>query len=100
MKEGVWELVGHIDVDAGICWIGDPCYILHREEGLPETVGKDWSGFCDKLGSADQKTFGHGGKSSEGLGVVVSTGWGDGSYPVFVKRKNGRIAQVLIDFDE
>jgi hypothetical protein len=42
-------LVGHIGVDAGLCWVGDPCYILHSDK-LPETIGKNWSEFCDLLG--------------------------------------------------
>lgn len=34
------------------------------------------------------------------LGAAFSTGYGDGSYPVFVRRNaEGRIMQVLIDFD-
>ena len=24
-----WEHIGEIGVDAGLCWLGDPCYILH-----------------------------------------------------------------------
>lgn len=33
-----------------------------------------------------------------GLAAAFSTGYGDGEYPVYVKRRGGRIAQVLIDF--
>jgi len=36
-----------------------------------------------------------------GLGVAFSTGWGDGNYPVHVKRNTeGRIMQVLINFND
>lgn len=35
------------------------------------------------------------------LGVAFSTGWGDGNYPVHVKRnEDGRIMQVLINFGD
>lgn len=35
------------------------------------------------------------------LGVAFATGWGDGHYPVQVRRNSeGRIMQVLIDFDD
>lgn len=35
------------------------------------------------------------------LGAAFSTGYGDGLYPVFVKRNaEGRIMQVLIDFED
>jgi len=34
-----------------------------------------------------------------GLGVVVSTGYGDGEYPVEVRRnEDGRIAEVRVRF--
>jgi hypothetical protein len=94
-------LVGHIGVDAGLCWIGDPCYILHKDKGdKPAAIGKDWGDFCDTLGK-DYPTLksynydmGH-----EGLGVCVSTGYGDGCYPVFATIKNGRVAKVTVDFE-
>ena len=93
------KLVGHIGVDAGLCWVGDPCYILHRDdEKLPPTLGKSWPEFCDLISEKDYASFsyelGH-----EGLGVVVSTGYGDGLYPVFVEvNKEGRIKSVTVEF--
>ncbi|HBJ84594.1 MAG TPA: hypothetical protein DDZ88_12130 [Verrucomicrobiales bacterium] len=88
--------VGVIGVDAGICWIGDPSYIIHPPK-LPLAVGRDWLDFCDKLES-DVTQFeydlGH-----DGLGVCVATGYGDGEYPVYVERdESGRIARVIVDF--
>ena len=35
-----------------------------------------------------------------GLGVSVSSGYGDGVYDVFVKRKDNRIAEVKVVFIE
>ena len=92
-----WERIGEIGVDAGLCWLGDPCYILHTETS-PKDIGKDWSAFCDKVSDKDNEQFnfdlGH-----AGLGVAVSTGYGDGCYPVFVRRNNeGRIAEVKVVF--
>jgi hypothetical protein len=97
-----WTLVGHIGVDAGLCWIGDPCYILHRDK-LPETLGKNWDQFCDTLESYPlAKSFNHD-LGHEGLGVVVSTGYGDGTYPVYVKYIDDRdwgkrVVGVYVDF--
>lgn len=91
--------IGVIGVDAGICWIGDPCYILHTEP--PKAIGKSWPEFCSLFHSDDYPTakqfnydLGH-----AGLGVVVSTGYGDGCYPVFAEfNEEGRVAKVWVDF--
>lgn len=122
--EEKWELAGTIGVDAGICWVGDPCYILHQEDGPPKAIGKNWLDFCSKLENPyfhkefpipelegqkvklpisefDDKGFkqfnydaGH-----AGLGVVVHTGYGDGGYPVYIKRgPENRIAEVKVVF--
>jgi hypothetical protein len=108
-----WTLVGHIGVDAGLCWIGDPCYILHTSEykdgkevptPLPESLGKDWADFCNLLGESypTMKSFPYA-KGHEGLGVCVSTGFGDGSYPVYARITNEgtwgkRVTAVFVDF--
>jgi len=100
------ECIGHFGVDAGICWIGDPCYILHREGGRePKAIGKDWHDFCNILyrqegsGQKDWWSFNYD-MGHEGLGICVNTCWGDGSYPVFIQRNSdGRISKVIIDFE-
>lgn len=98
-----WQKVGVIGVDAGICWIGDPCYILHKdkkgEDAVPKDIGKDWHEFCARLGdNSDTAQFNYD-LGHPGLGVVVSTGYGDGSYDVEVhKTSDGRIAAVRVVF--
>jgi hypothetical protein len=96
------KILGHIGVDAGIVWIGDPCYIMHREErGLPSTVGKNWHEFCDKLGDDFSTSFNYE-AGHEGLGVCTSTYWGDGTYPVigfFEKEGRGSVRPVCIMVD-
>src|SRR5437870_1373054 len=90
------QRIGEIGVDAGLCWIGDPCYILHQHEP-PKAIGRNWEEFCDILDEEGQhptrKQFdydlGH-----PGLGVVVSTGYGDGTYPVYAEfNEDGRITK-------
>ena len=131
LREEDWEEVGVIGVDAGLCWIGDPCYVLHRQgEKAPEDIGKDWGEFCGKfdelkylpyteeetqelgisnetfktlkgkayIASKDTLQFNYD-KGHKGLGVCVSTGYGDGFYPVLVKRNaEGRVMAVMVDF--
>ena len=94
------KLIGEIGVDAGLCWIGDPCYVLHANPP-PKTIGKNWQEFCDLLNAAGYPTalqfnyeLGH-----PGLGVAVSTGYGDGVYTVFAEfTREGRVAYVTIEF--
>ena len=94
MKSGS-KKIGEIGVDAGLCWIGDPCYILHQEKN-PEAIGNSWSEFCDKMeGMHKQFNYDLGHK---GLGVCVSTGYGDGTYPIYAEFEDGVIARVWIDF--
>jgi hypothetical protein len=102
--ESDWTQIGEIGVDAGICWIGDPCYI-HPDggENKPRGFGKNWEDFCDILGKLTNE---HTESSCQfgKLGVCVSTGYGDGRYPVFVKyndgNEKGRIAEVKVVFIE
>jgi hypothetical protein len=98
-----WECVGIIGVDAGLCWVGDPCYVLKdRSEARPKDIGKDWHQFCARLSSRER---GHAAQwnydaGHAGLGVTVGTGHGDGSYPVMVRRNaEGRVMAVMVDFD-
>lgn len=94
------EEVGLIGVDAGVCWVGDPCYILHAEKA-PADIGKNWGEFCDKLEEKGRPAQFNYDMGHAGLGVVVSTGYGDGSYPVYVRRNSeGRIAEVRVVFIE
>ena len=97
--------VGEIGVDAGLCWIGDPCYVFHKNgeyEGdtVPKALGKSWKEFCDALFATGEHNayqfsydMGH-----DGLGVAVSTGYGDGCYPVIVTMKDGRVRKVEVKF--
>lgn len=66
-----WEQAGVIGVDSGRCWVGDPSYADSADDDCGD------------------------------VGVCVPTGWGDGTYPVFVKRTDeGRVAAVTVRFIE
>lgn len=100
--EDGWKKVGIIRVDAGICWVGDPCYILHQDNP-PEDIGKDWGEFVDKLYptmSPPQYRQFNCDEGHPGLGVVVNTGYGDGYYPVEARLEDGRVAELRVKFIE
>lgn len=107
MSKDQWQKVGVIGVDAGMCWIGDPCYVLHREDRPKyEDIGKSWREFCrevEKRGidgptCAAQFNFD---KGHPGVGVCTRTGPGDGEYDVFVRKAaDGRMLEVKVVFEE
>lgn len=83
------ELVGHIGVDAGLVWLGDPCYIKHHPELAVESK---WREFCESL--RDMKL-----PQEAYSGILTRTGWGDGEYPVYAtKTKDGDIKKIEIVF--
>lgn len=99
-KKG-WERVGVVGVDAGLVWLGDPCYVLHGEK--PKAIGRDWGDFVKKLdlGLGNDTMQMNYDKGHPGLGVVVVSGYGDGTYPVEVRRaKDGTVAEVRVVFLE
>lgn len=93
------EQVGEVFVDAGLVWIGDPCYFLPEEGDLtPRPVEKEvgnWQQFCEKIEKTPyphRYNFG-------GLGVAVTSGMGDGIYPVFATfNKAGQVTSVTVQF--
>jgi len=91
--------IGEIGVDAGLCWIGDPCYCVTPD--ADEHPAETWSEFCGLLGNEHPTIqqfnykLGH-----PGLGICVSTGFGDGVYPVTAEIIDGRVASVTVTFIE
>jgi len=102
-------VVGHIAVDAGMCMVGDPCYTIDGE------LGKlDWAEFLklyipfeDKDGKPNMHwaipfpAHQPAGKMPDKVhrAVIVTTGYGDGLYPVVANiNKDGRITSVTIKF--
>lgn len=87
-------LVGHVGVDSGSMYIGDPCYVIGAPLG-----GMDWEAFCTtyQLPSAmPQPVEDLGGGRS--LGIVSPTGYGDGVYPVYAVIVDGRVMSLTISF--
>lgn len=98
------EKIGSFGVDSGQIIIGDPCYLdgwkNEQEEGgefsaslsapYPYSYNGASSATCSKK---------MGGELGRGSAVAVTSGYGDGYYPVYVERDySGRIVKVIIDF--
>jgi Protein of unknown function (DUF4241) len=109
INESEWEFAGVVGVDSGQVMIGDPCYLNSEWDPEPDRVVPDYegvpegnfsySGACKatlgekKYGQLNYR-LGH-----AGAGVALSSGWGDGTYPVLIRRnEEGRIAEARIVF--
>ena len=95
------EFVGHITVDSGQVIVGDPCYlkVWDGNENEPFTI-EGQQGQYSYLGSCEATLSEDGfGTLNNGFAVALSSGYGDGTYPVYVKKNdNGKIALAIIDF--
>ena len=93
------EKIGYIAVDAGVIFVGDPCYTMPDDGSFRDEV-RDWETFADNLSKngLDKNQYV---KIGNQTGIVVSSGYGDGVYPVFVeKTKDGIVRSVKIVFDD
>lgn len=79
-----WKLLGHVGVDAGMLMIGDPCYFIDKDSDAQKAFPGGWSEFCKKHGyEVEHKPQMNYARGHAGLGVVASTSYGDGTYPVY-----------------
>jgi hypothetical protein len=107
------DYLGEVGVDSGQLLVTDPCYIDsewiadeaftgYRPAEPSETVEQS-----DVLGrysynGASQASLRGGGQLAyalghPGAGVAFPTGWGDGTYPVYAEKHNGRTVRVFIN---
>jgi cell division protein FtsB len=102
-------LIGQVAVDSGQLMVTDPCYIdadWRREpfsvpgkvESTEDTLfNYSYDGACRAALNGE----GHGQLAFElghaGAGVAFSTAWGDGMYPVYAEKHDGRIVRVYVN---
>lgn len=95
------HLIGEVWVDSGQVMLVDPCY-LHEwggnDYGDTDKATFDYSGVCAvTLGKAEGQEGEQAGQVAHGA-VVTSSGWGDGSYPVYVNVEQHRVKSLTIVF--
>ena len=83
--------IGEIPVDSGQMMLVDPCYILADNNTKDERLNKLYES-CIDVTCSDEMA------GTIDLGAVCSTGYGDGSYPVYVDVEDGRISKMVIRF--
>lgn len=102
------EFIGEVAVDSGQLMVTDPSYVdkewrrdsfqLVREVERTEDAAYNYSynGACNATLNGE----GHGqlafALGNAGAGVTFSTAWGDGMYPVYAEKHDGRIVRVYV----
>jgi len=89
-KDGRW-FVGSCDVDSGQIYVVDPCYIKHHKSLHAD---ENWEEFCTQRFPDGQQQP----AKEMCSGVVSSTYFGDGSYPVYVTIQDGAPKKMEIIF--
>ena len=88
-------LLGYVSVDSGQLILVDPCYLKDWKDGpfdLDLKPDNHYAECC--MASLSLKGAG---QVFNDLAVCLSTGWGDGTYPVYATKEYGRIVKVEID---
>ena len=92
-----WERIGECWVDSGQIMLVDPCYVLPDRRHI-DVVPLDYDDILEEWEEERNKEVFH---IHLRLATIVRTLYGDGSYPIYVKKdKYGGIKQVMIDFEE
>ncbi len=83
--------IGNVAVDSGQILMVDPCYLGEWKDGEHDDLKSHYGQACH-LTSNTKKQGGEIIVSGvAGTGVVASSGYGDGHYPVIATYKEGRI---------
>jgi hypothetical protein len=91
-----FEKVGYIGVDSGQVMLIDPCYIKKDfESEFKDKPDLNYAGACEvTLSKAGCGNFG-----GDGMAFATRTAFGDGTYPVYIKRdESGMILEMKIKF--
>jgi hypothetical protein len=85
------KLLGYVNVDAGLIYIGDPSYLIGSELGA-----MPWDQFLETyIGAETELAY----PVEDGTAIVTTTGYGDGIYPVYATIRDGRVMAITISFE-
>jgi hypothetical protein len=107
MTRNNYRKVGEFSVDSGQVWIGDPCYLdpesfsVSPKAHSPSSNTKAFAAWADTTRKPNGEPVQH------PLGILSSTGYGDGTYAVYAKmitdrhfgERVGELRIVFVDGD-
>lgn len=96
------QYAGTFMVDSGQAIIGDPCYLdeWQKWDSKDPFEYESKAGEYGYLGACGLTIKNKFGVLGSGEAVALSTGYGDGAYPVYVKlNEDGRVVMAVIDFN-
>lgn len=92
--------IGAVNVDSGSLMIVDPCHIDGAWDSKPPKGGIHSKSYLEVMSVLDQSRSGpilHASDGKTGLGICLSTEWGDGEYEVFsVRGEQGELEKIEI----
>lgn len=93
--------IGRVPVDAGMVCVFDFGYIENNMRNTKGEYSEDWyEKMCNITLRSCNGEEGYDCDTYEDRGVVTSSGWGDGYYPVFVARDGDDVVGVRVLFKE
>jgi len=93
-----WSVIGHAPVDAGCLMLIDPCYL---RDGLFAGNAQIESWYDDAVVDNAENTHWPVRHGDQRYGHIVSTGYGDGFYPIEARfNAEGLVTEVRIRFIE
>lgn len=87
--------IGTVGVDAGMLMVGDPCYFVGKDASINESC-ESWDQACNEIfckPDVRRDTP----MDVYGLGVAISTTYGDGEYNVYLETSASGKRRLVVD---
>jgi len=89
--------IGECGVDAGMLMVGDPCYFVGKDATIHERC-KNWNQACNEV-FCKEGLIRNTPLDVYGLGVAISTTYGDGCYPVYLETTRSGRRRMIVYLD-